>query len=866
MANNNNKNNNSSFINYNNTRAYVDPSIYRTAKDRLYPDYSKNAKLSAAEQKNIAKVAIETQKNIYKEMSILEKQRAKQKELNAEKEYLKELNYIKELDLARTKSEAKRLKILKKYNEELDASNKRQEEASKENARLEKIAADVKLKTEEAFIEKQSALQQKIFKAKKNQEEKEAAAKKSKDAYQTAQEKALQTGSAEDITAANVAKQKMLSDAKIAERAKLDADNITNMLTALKTITATLTKDLDTVMSTMSQYAGRINARLQGTDNTYDTMYSKLLTNLAASPYVKIQDVLSKITELSDKGIAYNIEMRAFLGTISEDIANTFDAANGTLLRLIRLQQADSTIARLGIEASLTKFLNSKFEDTSYLTDVADNISSTILEANSQLARDESAAFEYTVQKWLGSLYSVGASSEFVSMLAQGLNYLSTGNVNALAQNQALQTLFAMGSSKSGVPYSDILVNGLSVSNTNKLLQSIVEYLQDISKSQNQVVKSAYGNIFNFSLSDLRAISNLTSQDITSISSQSLSYSQATTETMNQLMSVSGRLPLQALVNNIWDNLQWTLASDMVSIAPLYYMYKLGGAIPDGMTIPGVTAAGFGLNNLGEIGSWMQVLSVAPAAMMTLVQALMSIGNSGGLNLNSWNYAEYTSRGKGFSGSSNLVTSTSGQSTSYIGNASSADMSSNITQQAKDSSGASEDIKSGEHANDRTLEDLFVSLVDPYSGAFIATGDILLSRAFVSNGQEALSVFDPNLTLVTVDSEQGKAILVSPVLSETSPAMIKCDEISRNTAATVIMLEGIATLLTSMMGTTGDALGVGTSYRTALKDTVKSNYLYDEEKSTSADMSKLADAITAGFRSILPELRTSMNSSTNYIG
>nr|DAU00298.1 MAG TPA: hypothetical protein [Bacteriophage sp.] len=39
-----------------------------------------------------------------------------------------------------------------------------------------------------------------------------------------------------------------------------------------------------------------------------------------------------------DLGINYNLEERAFLATISDKVATTFDAANGTLLRLIRLQ------------------------------------------------------------------------------------------------------------------------------------------------------------------------------------------------------------------------------------------------------------------------------------------------------------------------------------------------------------------------------------------------------------------------------------------------------------------------------------------------------------------------------------------------
>ena len=42
------------------------------------------------------------------------------------------------------------------------------------------------------------------------------------------------------------------------------------------------------------------------------------------------------------KGIAFNVEQRAFLDTISEKIATTFEATDASLLKLVRIQQADS--------------------------------------------------------------------------------------------------------------------------------------------------------------------------------------------------------------------------------------------------------------------------------------------------------------------------------------------------------------------------------------------------------------------------------------------------------------------------------------------------------------------------------------------
>lgn len=98
-------------------------------------------------------------------------------------------------------------------------------------------------------------------------------------------------------------------------------------------------------------------------------------------------------------GISYNVEQRAFLATISDKIANTFNATDGTLLRLVRLQQQDSTAARLGMESAMTTFLNNMYETTEYMGSIADGIRSQIEEATALMSADESIGFEYQVQK-----------------------------------------------------------------------------------------------------------------------------------------------------------------------------------------------------------------------------------------------------------------------------------------------------------------------------------------------------------------------------------------------------------------------------------------------------------------------------------
>jgi Flp pilus assembly CpaE family ATPase len=99
------------------------------------------------------------------------------------------------------------------------------------------------------------------------------------------------------------------------------------------------------------------------------------------------------------QGIAYNVEQRAFLDTISSKIATTFEATDATLLKLVRIQQQDTTAARLGMESALTAFLNNMYETTEYMTEAADSIRANIYEASALMGAAEATAFEYQVQK-----------------------------------------------------------------------------------------------------------------------------------------------------------------------------------------------------------------------------------------------------------------------------------------------------------------------------------------------------------------------------------------------------------------------------------------------------------------------------------
>ena len=128
-------------------------------------------------------------------------------------------------------------------------------------------------------------------------------------------------------------------------------------------------------------------------------MNSNITENIAMSPFVKQADAVNNLKKLVGQGIAYNVEQRAFLDTISSKIATTFESTDAALLKLVRIQQQDTTAARLGMESALTAFLNNMYETTEYMSQVADSIRASIYEASALMGAADATAFEYQIQK-----------------------------------------------------------------------------------------------------------------------------------------------------------------------------------------------------------------------------------------------------------------------------------------------------------------------------------------------------------------------------------------------------------------------------------------------------------------------------------
>ncbi|WP_300924715.1 hypothetical protein [uncultured Clostridium sp.] len=219
------------------------------------------------------------------------------------------------------------------------------------------------------------------------------------------------------------------------------------------------------------------------------------------------------------------------------------------------------------------------YQDTTYLNGLSDSVSSAILGANSQLSRNGSLAFEYQVQKWLGSMSSVGVSENTIQSLAQGINALGTGDINSLSGNNALQNLLVMAANTAGLDYSSLLSGGMNENTTNKLMSGLVQYMQSIAGTSNQVVKSQYANIFGMTVSDLTSILNLSSQDLVSISNNMLDYSQAINETEQQLKNIGSRTSLSEKIQNVFNNVMSTVGEGIANNVASYTTYLLNSTI-----------------------------------------------------------------------------------------------------------------------------------------------------------------------------------------------------------------------------------------------------------------------------------------------
>lgn len=455
------------------------------------------------------------------------------------------------------------------------------------------------------------------------------------------------------------------------------AKQASKTLSNLSNVVNSAVNSVENYMGTYANYMTGIEARIQGSGNKFSKMTDLIAKNIGASPFVKQTAVLENLNKLVEQGISYNVEQRAFLETVSDSIATTFSAFDSSLLRLIKIQQADSTEARLGLESTLTYFFNDRFKDTSYLNGLSKSISEAIIGASSQLGRDGALQLESTVQSWLGSMSSVGVGDSILQSLAQGINALGTGDVNSLTNNSALQNLLVLGANAANLDYSRILTGGLTPETANALLGGIVKYTQSIAGIENQVVRSQYANLFGMTVADLTAILNLSSSDLAAISQNMITYSQATAEVANQLQQIPSRMMLKTKIDTAIDNIMMAAGVNIANNAGSYVTYMIADMVEKatgGINIPFVNAMGFGVDLNATVEQLIKTGIVGWNVLSQTGSILAALSGKNKLSASGWNAEASISRGAGFSGIQNTGLTTTTSQTQYVGNSSESDL------------------------------------------------------------------------------------------------------------------------------------------------------------------------------------------------
>ena len=397
----------------------------------------------------------------------------------------------------------------------------------------------------------------------------------------------------------------------------------------LGSIESSLDKSFTAAANFQSEYMGKVDARLQSEE--MQTGFFKQLTDdvqkqVGASRFVSQKEVLQNVAKLTEQGVAYNLEQRSLLATLSDKMVTTFNVLDDTLQRLIRIQQADLTMSQLGSEALLTKFLNSQFEDTSFLNQMYDSVLSALTDSIASMDKETATSFTYAVEKWLGSLYSVGLSDSAITSIASGINALATGNISTLNGNQPLSVLMNMSATGAGLSYADLLTQGLNASNVNDLMKSMVEYLGTIADNttSNQVLRSQWSDVLGITLTDLRAVNNLTKNDISAIYGSQTTYNKSVYETQNQLQTVVGRTSTAERIQNMANNFMFDWGMNLSQNGAQYLTWYASQFVDSLLST-------FHLDNT-IVGKITKLVSALPA-LSSLSETLGDISSSQGLGL-----------------------------------------------------------------------------------------------------------------------------------------------------------------------------------------------------------------------------------------
>lgn len=531
--------------------------------------------------------------------------------------------------------------------EEQDEKRKHSEEAFKlYKADLAKRLKEEKKKKGNAFSaeDKKKILAEYAFKGKVQEKFEKEATKRAEKAEQLKGKLASKSSSFKNSAIGKL----WVQQQKIASGTTGNGNDVSNGKAGLLAVVNAMSdfaKQLEGRVDSVANRKGTVDTRLQGSNNGkragsyWDQMSYDITGAVAMSPFVKQSAVYASLESMINSGISYNVEQRAFLNTIKDKIAGTFNAMDGTLLRLVRIQQKDSTANRLGMESALTAFLNNMYETTEYMTDMASKVRTDLAEAEALMGVSAAAEFEYQVQRWAGSMYSVGMSDSAVGSISSAIGKLAAGDVSSISDG-GMGNLVVMAANRAGLSIGEKLQTGLNADETNQLMLAMVDYLAEIAdeSSGNKLIAQQLSKVYGISASDLKAIKNLTMDDTMDVLRKRDKYS--TYEGMaNRLAEMSNtlykRTSMGEMMNNVWDNFQQTLAGGMASNPVAYLTYKAASLLDStvgGIAIPSLSVMGNSVDLETTVADLMRVGAMSGGILSGIGAMITNLGAGGGFN------------------------------------------------------------------------------------------------------------------------------------------------------------------------------------------------------------------------------------------
>ena len=363
---------------------------------------------------------------------------------------------------------------------------------------------------------------------------------------------------------------------------------------------SSLSGQLDsTINSYINNYQSMISS-LVGANKDWESITDNLNNALSANSLVRQENVYKNLTELIKAGISDNVEQRAFLETISDDLNLLLDTQTGSLARLIRLQDASIAENRVAIEYSLREFLNQNYSTSEYIKDSYLKVADSISELQAINTTSIASSIESALQTWLGSYYSVGVSDSTISSLASAINSLGTGDLSNINSN--ISKLVMMGAATSGKSYGNLLTNGITAEDVSAIMSGITDYAKSI--EGNNVVRSQWASLFGLSISDLEALKNLNIANNT----------QTVSSDINKLFDAYANfVPTTVGLKNTFENLMFTTATNIASNDALYGSYFVTDILEKSGIGSALSSLGSSIASMGlkKTGGALQVAGTA---------------------------------------------------------------------------------------------------------------------------------------------------------------------------------------------------------------------------------------------------------------